>query len=144
MRFVLVGPTTVLLAFNYETADPLGTAFGTLQIEIDDGFSPTLGLIGDLAEVGFLENQIQLSFGVFGGSHAADFGSTVLVVLDFHDPLGPDPFAALVDNNAYDATVTISAIQSDAAVPLPNSVLMLGSALGLIGLLRARREKRVV
>lgn len=139
------GFTTIDFIVGLSTADPADRwdpAFrGFLEVIDDEG----VFLAGDLLAIGFLQDAIELQFGNLGGSMAASFGSSVLALVVFDEPLGANPFAALVDGASRGASITLSRIHTVAPVPLPASGLMLVGGMASIGALwrtRVRRQAR--
>lgn len=135
------GFTTIDFVVGLSTADPTDTsdfAFGGfLDISDEDGQF----LVGDLLAIGFEENVIELQFDNLSGSGAGAFGSSVLALIAFDDPLGANPFAALVDGDSLGASITVSNVADVAPIPLPASVLLLLGGLASIGAVGARRRR---
>ena len=127
------GLTEIGFGIGFSLADPTSGATGGFDIFDEDG----LFLDGDLLAVGFTEDIVELQFGNLGGSGAGSFGSSVLALIAFDDPLGPNPFASLIDGNAYVASVSISSVVS---LPLPATLpLLLAGLLGM-GLIERSRK----
>lgn len=127
-----IGFTTIDFVVGFSTADPSDTsdfAFGGfIDISDEDGQF----LVGDLAAIGFVEDVIELWFNNLSGSGAGSFGSSVLALVAFDDPLGADPFASLVDGDSLEASITVSNVADVAPIPLPASMLfLLGGLLSL-------------
>lgn len=133
--FTPTGDVTLSLAIGFDEADPLGTASGGFDVFDDNGEV----LAGDLVAVGFGDSALEFEFGLLSGGNAGLFGSTVLMTVLFDDPLGTDPFGALFDGAALDASITVENVVS-AVVPAPLSLPLLATALA--GLVGARRFSR--
>lgn len=129
-----VGFTEIGFGIGVALADPTTGATGGFDVFDEDG----LFLAGDLLAVGFVEDVIEFQFGNLSGSGAGSFGSSVLALIAFDDPLGANPFASLVDSDSLGASVTISNV---APIPLPASVLLLLGGLVSIGAVGARRRR---
>ena len=124
-----------------------GEASGGFDVVGTDG----LLLDGALARVGFVEDSVELEFADLGGSLAQAFGASVLVMVDFDDALGADPFDGLVDGQSYLAAVTVSAVgasegggmgpEAPAPIPVPASGLMMLLGLALGGTVLRRRPR---
>lgn len=134
------GFTTVDFVVGFSTADPSDTsdfAFGGfLDVSDDDGQF----LVGDLFAIGYTEDAIELQFNNLSGSGAGSFGSTVLALVAFDDPLGANPFASLFDGDSLAASITVSNVAdvSMAPIPLPAGMPLLIAGLGGLALLRRR------
>lgn len=129
-------PTAATLGFGigFTLADPTDTPTGGFDIANGSG----LLLAGDLIDVGFVEDVIELHFGTLTGSLAADFGSAALMVITFDDPgnaLDANPFDGLVDGQSYGASITVSAIDTT-PIPLPAGAVLLMGGIGLLALRR--------
>jgi hypothetical protein len=131
------GFTEIGFGIGFGFADPTNGATGGFDVFDEDG----LYLTGDLLAVGFDEDVIELQFGNLSGSGAGFFGSSVLALIAFDDPLGANPFASLVDGDSLGASVTISNVADVAPIPLPASVLFLLGGLASIGAVGARRRR---
>ena len=117
-------------------SDPTGDFGGGFDVLDDDGEF----LAGDILAVGFTQDVIEFQFGNLSGAGAGDFGTSVLALIAFDDPLGPDPFRAFTDGDLLSASITISRVAAVTPVPLPAGLpLLLTGALGL-GLLRRRAK----
>ncbi len=136
------GFTTVDFVVGFSTLDPSDTsdfAFGGFfDVSDDDGQF----LVGDLFAIGFSENVIELQFNNLSGSGAGSFGTSVLALIAFSDPLGANPFTSLFDGDSLAASITISNVQdvSVAPIPLPGGMPLLLAGLGGFALLRHRRR----
>jgi hypothetical protein len=120
-----VGFTTIDFVVGFSTSDPSDTsafAFGGfLDISDDNGQF----LSGDLLAIGFTEDVVELQFDNLSGSGAVFFGTSVLALVAFDDPLGSDPFASFFDGDSLGASITVSNVTDLAPVPLPASALLL-------------------
>ncbi|WP_299162784.1 PEP-CTERM sorting domain-containing protein, partial [Accumulibacter sp.] len=79
------------------------------------------------------------------GAGAGSFGSSVLALIAFDDPLGPNPFASLVDGNFYTASITLSKVLATAnasPVPVPGTLPLLLTALLGLGWVGRRHKGR--
>ncbi|SFR06274.1 VPLPA-CTERM sorting domain-containing protein [Poseidonocella sedimentorum] len=124
------GFTEIGFGVGFSLADPTTGLTGGFDVFDDDG----LFLGGDLFAVGFTEDVIELHFNNLSGSGASAFGTSVLALIVFDDPLGANPFAALLDGDELGASITISDVV--APIPLPAGLpLLLAGLLGL-GLVR--------
>lgn len=131
-----VGLTEISFAVGFDVSDPTGDFGGGFDVFDDNGEF----LAGDILAVGFSEDVIEFQFGNLSGSAADDFGSSVLALITFDDPLGVDPFRALADGDALFASISISRVAAIAPVPLPAGLpLLLTGALGF-GLLKRRAK----
>ena len=117
---------TAFLDFGigFELADPK-MAGGGFSVFDDSG----LFLGGDILDVGFVDDVIELQFGALTGAAAGDFGDSVLALIEFPPGFGMDPFAALTDGTDYTTAITILKV---APIPVPGALPLL--ALGLGGL----------
>ncbi len=99
--------------------------------------------MGRSIAVGFTEDVIELQFGSLSGSGTGSFGSSVLALIAFDDPLGVDPFASLFDGNSLGATITISSVASNvtAPVPLPASPMFLMGGLVALGAIGGKQRR---
>ncbi|MCQ8129626.1 PEP-CTERM sorting domain-containing protein [Methylomonas rivi] len=128
------GFTTLDLGIGFSLADPTTGATGGFGIYDDTG----LFLSGDLLAVGFTENIIELQFNNLTGTGAGSFGTSILALINFDDPLGPEPFAGLVDGSFYSSSVSVANVQDPATVPVPPTLLLLAS--GLFGMGWAKKR----
>jgi PEP-CTERM motif-containing protein len=136
------GSTTLDFDAAFPLATPTINATGFLDIL--DANGQFLG--GDLLAVGFTEDVVELQFNNLLGSAAGDFGSSVLALVTFDDPLnalvGPNPFNSFVDGDFYTASVSISNVVNASAganaVPEPNILALL--FISLIGMFYYRRK----
>ena len=121
---------------SFDAAFPLATptigATGFLDLFDTNGQF----LAGDLLAVGFTQNVIELQFNNLIGSAAGSFGSSVLALVTFDDPLGPNPFNSFIDGDFYDASVRILNVAS-VSEPAILSIFVL--TLFLMGFTRLRR-----
>ncbi len=126
-----------LTDFSFGAAFPLATptigATGFLDIFDDNGQF----LAGDLLAVGFTEDVLELQFNNLIGSAAGSFGSSVLALITFNDPLGLNPFSSLIDGDFYTASVNISNVIS-VSEPTVLSIFILILFLMSIVLLKRR------
>jgi len=129
-----VGFTTLGLGVGFSTDDPTTELTGGFDVLDDDGFF----LGGDLIAVGFTEDVIELQFGNLDGSAANLFGSSVLALIAFEDPLGANPFAALLDGDSLWASISLSKV-AVAPVPLPAGLPLLLAGLAGMAMVRKRR-----
>lgn len=120
-----VGFTEIGFGVGFSLADPTTGATGGFDVFDENG----LFLAGDLLSVGFTTDTIELQFDNLGGAAAGSFGASVLALIAFDDPLGPDPFATLSDGDSLSAAISIFSVA--AAVPLPTGLPLLASVLGL-------------
>ncbi|SIO45964.1 VPLPA-CTERM protein sorting domain-containing protein [Rhodovulum sp. ES.010] len=123
------GLTEIGFGVGFSLADPTAEATGGFDVFDEDG----LFLAGDLLAVGFTEDVIEFRFGNLSGSGAGAFGSSVLALIAFDDPLGANPFDSFADGDFYSASITISNV-----VPLPAGLALLLGGLGGMALLRRR------
>jgi len=123
-----VGFTELGFGVGFSLADPTVGATGGFDIFDENG----LFLAGNLIAVGFFDDVIELQFGDLTAAGAGSFGSSVLAQIAFFEVLGPDPFAALVDGNFYDALITVSNVVDISSVPIPGILPLF--LLGLVGL----------
>ncbi|MEO9514404.1 MAG: hypothetical protein ABJH45_21575 [Paracoccaceae bacterium] len=130
-----VGFTEIGFGVGYALANPIGDFSG--GFDIFDGNGEFLA--GDLLAVGFAEDVIEFQFGNLTGSGARDFGSSVLALIAFDDPLGLSPFDGFFDSDSLSASITISNVvdTSPAQVPLPAGLPLILTGFG--GLLLLRR-----
>jgi hypothetical protein len=128
-----VGLAEIGLGFGFGLADPTIGAAGGFFVVDDNG----LFLDGILEAVGFTEDIIELQFGSLGGAASADFGETVLALIAFDDPLGPNPFLAFNDGDLLTAAISISSV---VAVSEPSTLALLAPVLLGIGWFRQRRR----
>jgi hypothetical protein len=129
------GFTGFSFGVGFSLSDPANTATGGFDVFDENG----LFLGGDLAAVGFTENVIEFQFDHLTGAAAADFGSSVLMMISFVDQLGTNPFGGLVDGTFYDTAVHIASVASSTAtVPAPQTLVLCALALVLMGLVRRR------
>ena len=91
--------------------------------------------------VGFTEDVIEFEFGNLTGNGVGDFGSSVLAIIAFDDPLGMNPFDGFFDGDSLGASITISNVvdTSVAPVPLPAGFPLLLGGIGILGFARSRR-----
>ena len=132
------GFTEIGFGIFYSLSDPTGDFGGGFDVFDDDGEF----LAGDLLAMGFTEDVIELQFGNLSGSGVGDFGSSVLALISFDDPLGTNPFASLFDGDSLGASISISSVASTSVAPIP---LPAGFALmfsGLVGLGLFGRKRR--
>lgn len=90
------GPTEISFVADFALADPTNIftfAFGGFLDITDSGGQ---FLVGDLTAIGFTNNTVELEFNNLTGSGAAAFGTSVLALVAFGGPLGPNPFGAFV------------------------------------------------
>lgn len=125
---VLSQPAYVQLSVSYNLADPLGAPTGGFSV-FDEFFEPVLS--GDLVQMGYRDDTIELLFGTLQDSLASSFSSQVLMTIVFDEPLNPaagtNPLTALSDLGVYDVSVTIANVV--APIPVPAGLpLMLTSA----------------
>ena len=128
------GFTEIGFGVGFDLADPTIGASGGFDIFDEDG----LFLGGNLQAVGFSEDLIEFSFGDLTGAGASSFNSSVLMTVAFDDVLGPNPFDALIDGNAYVASILISNVTDVSTVPAPAVLPLLLSALGIMAWSRRR------
>jgi hypothetical protein len=123
---------------GFSLADPTTGLSGGFDIFDEDGFF----LGGDLFAVGFAEDVIELQFDNLSGSGAGLFGTSVLALIAFDNPLGANPLGSLVDGEFYSASVTISNVATSAStvapIPLPAGLPLMLTGLASIVLLRRR------
>ncbi len=132
-----VGLTDLSFGVGFSLATPTVGATGFFDIFDDNGQF----LAGDLFAVGFTEDIIELQFNNLIGSAAGSFGNSVLALVTFDDPLGPNPFNSFIDGNFYTASVSISdvvATVTSVSEPAILSIFIL--ALFLMGFTRLRRS----
>ncbi len=127
-----LGITDLSFGAAFPLATPTIGATGFLDIFDANGQF----LAGDLFAVGFTQNVIELQFNNLIGSATGSFGSSVLALVTFDDPLGTNPFNSLVDGNSYDASVRILNVAS-VSEPAILSIFVL--TLFLMGFNRLRR-----
>ena len=96
--------------------------------------------MGDLRRIGYHEDAIELEFDGLSGSAAADFGASALALIEFLDPIGLDPFAALSDGDTRRASITVSSVVLPAAIPLPAGLPLVLTGLGGLILIRRRLD----
>lgn len=128
-----VGVTDLTFDASFPLLTPTSGATGFFDI-FDAGFSNHF-LGGDLLAVGFTTDVIELQFDNLIGSASGSFGSSVLALVTFFDPLGPNPFDSFVDGNSYFASVSISNVVT---VPEPSVLALL--LISLIGMSFYRRK----
>ena len=126
-----LGFTELSFGIGFALADPTTGATGGFDIFDDNG----LFLEGDLLAVGFTQDTIEFQFGNLTGSAATDFGTSVLALIAFEDPLGTNPFDGLVDGEFYSASISVSSVVSQ-SVPEPGSIALFASALLIFGALK--------
>lgn len=126
-----VGFTDLSFGVGFSLATPTVGATGFFDIFDDNGQF----LAGDLLAVGFTEDVIELQFNNLIGSAAGSFGSSVLTLITFDDPLGPNPFDSFLDGDFYTASVSISNVVT---VTEPTILSMFILTLLLMGFTRLR------
>ena len=129
------GFTELSFGVGVSLGDPTTGLAGGFDI-IDAG---GLFLIGDIVALGFADDLIEFQFGNLSGPGAGAFGDTVLASINFVDPLGPDPFANLVDGAFYQASITLANV---VAVPEPAALALLLAGLGGLSVCRAAGGRR--
>lgn len=117
------GLTEFSFGIGFSLSDPLNTAAGGFDVFDGNG----LFLSGDLLAVGYAENVIEFQFDQLTGSAASNFGSSVLMLINFVDQVGTNPFSGLVDGTFYDASVNIASV-----VPISEPQILSIFALALI------------
>ncbi len=133
-----VGFTDLAFDASFPLLTPTSGATGFFDIFDNGGqFLGDQFLGGDLLAVGFTEDVIELQFGNLFGPAVGSFGSSVLALVTFDDPLGPNPFNSFVDGDSYFASVSISNVAS--VVPEPNVLAIL--LIGLFGISFYRRNR---
>lgn len=133
----LTDPAFILFGFGFSLADPTDAPGGGFTVFDDDGFNEALA--GDLIDIGFFDDTIELLFGSLTGSVASDFGSLALMTIFFDDALGADPFAAFVDGDFYTASISIESVAVPNVVPLPaGAALLLTGVAGVVGMSRRK------
>lgn len=134
-----VGFTEIGFGVGYALTDPTGDFSGGFDIFDEVGEF----LAGDLVAVGFTDNVIEFQFGNLTGSGARDFGSSLLALITFDDPLGANPFDNFFDGDSLGATITISSVldTSVAPIPLPAGLPLLLGGMGVLALARRRRTE---
>lgn len=132
------GFTEIGFGFGYSLADPTGDFDGGFDVFDESGEF----LAGDLSAIGFTEDAIELQFGNLSGSGASSFGSSVLMLISFDEPIGANPFNAFVDFDSLGASISIASVAdtSVAPIPLPAGLPLLITGIGGIALLRRRRR----
>lgn len=133
------GFTTIDFGVGFSLADPTDSAdpaFAGFLDVIDDAGQ---FLAGDLLAIGFTEDVIELQFDNLSGTGAGAFGTSVLVLVTFDDPLGANPFGDLFDGDALGASISIARVQPVTPIPLPAALPLLGAGLGVLVILRLRR-----
>jgi len=129
-----IGITDFSFGIGFPLVTPTVGATGFFEILDDNG--QFLG--GDLLAVGFTEDVIELQFNNLIGSAASSFGNSVLALISFDDPLGPNPFNSFIDGDFYTAAVSISNVSPSAQVPEPSMLSILILALFLMSITRTR------
>lgn len=132
------GLAEIGFGFGFLLDSPLSDATGGFDVFDDVG----LFLAGDLIAVGFIENAIELHFGNIGGSGANIFGSSVLMVLEFADRLGSNPFNSFVDGDFYTGSISLFGVQNSASVPAPGTLSLTVLALFGFGCLQRMRCRK--
>lgn len=126
------GFTEFSFGVGFSLSDPTNTATGGFDVSDENG----LFLSGDLAAVGFTENVIEFLFDhLTGAAAAADFGSSVLMMISFVDQLGANPYGGLIDGTFYDTSVNIARV-----VPEPQTLVLCALALVSMGFMRRRQS----
>ncbi len=132
-----VGSTVLDFNAAFPLATPTIGATGFFDIFDDNGQF----LSGDLLAVGFTEDVVELQFNNLIGSAAGSFGNSVLALVAFDDPLGPNPFNSFIDGDFYTASVSISSVVLPvASVSEPNILGLL--FISLIGMFFYRRKTK--
>jgi len=131
-----IGLTDLSFGIGFPIATPTSGATGFFDLFDDNG--QFLG--GDLFAVGFTEDVIELQFNNLVGSSAGNFGSSVLALITFDDPLGTNPFNSLIDGNFYSASVSISNVVS---VSEPTVISIFVLALFLMGIVLLKRRNTI-
>ncbi|MEP5758982.1 MAG: VPLPA-CTERM sorting domain-containing protein [Litoreibacter sp.] len=132
------GFTEISFGIGYALSDPMGNFSGGFDVFDEDGEF----LAGDLLAVGFMEDVIELQFGNLNGSGSGDFGSSVLALISFDDPLGANPFTSFFDGDSLGASISISSVAntSVAPIPLPAGLPLLLGGLGFLGFMKRRKK----
>ena len=118
----------------YSLADPTDAPGGGFFVT-DAFFAPILS--GDVVDVGFTTNTVEVLFGTLTGSGAAEFGAQVLLTILFDDALGANPFDNFEEFFPYGASLELASVADTAIIPLPAGLpLMLLAMGGLCGLRR--------
>jgi len=114
---------------SFSLTDPTDLPFG--YVDFFDG-SLNNQLTGDLVDVGYTTDTIELLFSSLAGPAAGEFGTQILMSIFFDDQLGDNPFSALVDGESYMASISVSNVASTAVVPVPMGLpLLLSAFIGL-------------
>lgn len=135
----LTGSAFIDFGIGYSQADPGDVPGGGFSVFDDDGFNEALA--GDIVDIGFTEDVIELLFDVVAGSEQSLFGSQVLMLINFDDPLdvlGANPFDGFLDGEIYAASLSVSRVV--APIPLPAGLPLMIGALAAFGLLRRRAQ----
>lgn len=125
------GLTEFSFGIGFSLTDPTHGATGGFDIFDENG----LLIGGDLTAVGFSDSVIEFQFDHLIGSAAANFGSSALMLVNFFDQLGPNPFSALSDGGFYSASVTISSVTT---VQEPGILAIIVLAIVLMSFTRSR------
>lgn len=78
-----------------------------------------LFLSGELFEIGFANNELELLFGRLSGRMAGLFGDEVLMQIRFIDEVGADPFSAFSDGLSLTASIHVSKVAPDSTTTIP-------------------------